>query len=212
MSKEKNIKLFVCGDVKAPQRKAGQDAGIDLFMPNLSENFLKDLMEKNKGHPFRWGILGMPNPEAKDQNETGMFLYVCPHQDVLIPTYVKALIPSNMYLRMANKSGVCTNQKLTVGAEVVDSSYEGIMHIHVFNESNEMRFIEFGQKLCQAIPEVIDDGEIEVWYDEGLEQFKEYKNQTTAEKFYENHDHVRGASGFGSNYQDKEQPAEEKKD
>ena len=37
-----NIKLLVCGDVKAPQRKFG-DAGIDLFVPNYSEQFIKDL-------------------------------------------------------------------------------------------------------------------------------------------------------------------------
>ena len=40
-----DIKLFVCGDVKAPQRAKG-DAGIDFFVPNFSEQFLKDLTDK----------------------------------------------------------------------------------------------------------------------------------------------------------------------
>ena len=33
-----DIKLFVCGDVKTPQRAKG-DAGIDFFVPNFSEQF-----------------------------------------------------------------------------------------------------------------------------------------------------------------------------
>ena len=48
-----DIKLFVCGDVKAPQRAKG-DAGIDFFVPNFSEQFLKDLTDKNPGAPMKY--------------------------------------------------------------------------------------------------------------------------------------------------------------
>ena len=131
------IKLFVCGDVKSPQRAKG-DAGIDFFVPNFSEQFLKDLTDKNPGSPLRFQIQMVPLTEEEfneDPNKAG-FITLPAHEDLLIPTYVKSRIPEGMYIRMANKSGVATKQKLVVGAEVVDSTYEGIIHMHVFNNSN----------------------------------------------------------------------------
>ena len=47
-----DIRLFVCGDVKTPQRAKG-DAGIDFYVPNFSEQFLKDLTEKRIGYDFQ---------------------------------------------------------------------------------------------------------------------------------------------------------------
>ena len=192
-----NVKLFVCGKVKAPQRNSGKDAGIDLFIPDLTEQFITDLTEKNPGQPFRWGLVGAPQSEEDLKNNAGVYLYLPPHEDILIPTYVKARFPENMCLRISNKSGVATKQKLIVGAEIVDSSYEGIMHVHVFNASNVIRFIEFGQKIAQAIPIFIDPQEIGVYYDKTIEDFKEFKNWISLEEFYENHATDRGASGFG---------------
>ena len=202
------IKFFVCGDVKTPKRDAGFDAGIDVFVPNLTEQFMIDLTKKNPGHPFRWGVVGAPaeKEDQQKQNE-GLFLYLAPGEDLLIPTYIKARIPNDMYLKVANKSGVCTKQKLVVGADTVDSSYEGIMHVHVFNASNSMRFIEFGQSIAQLIPTKIDNQEIEVWYDKNIELFKEYKNQTDTETFFEGHESKRKDKGFGDahGYDNKEE-------
>jgi len=190
-----HVKLFVQGDTKAPQRKRG-DAGIDLFMPNLSEQLIKDLAEKNPGQPFRWGLLGSRMDPTSDIAK-GVYLYVPQGEDILIPTYVSARIPENVVLIMNNKSGVCTNQKLVVGADVIDSSYQGIIYIHVFNPSNTLRFVEFGQKLAQMIPQVFDDQEIEIFYDNQIETFKEYKNFVSRDDFYAGHDSDRGDKGFG---------------
>ncbi|MCF0126215.1 MAG: hypothetical protein HUJ68_10775 [Clostridia bacterium] len=193
------VKLFVCGDVKTPQRAKG-DAGIDLYVPNFSEQFIKDLTEKNPGQPIKWQIqptLLSEDEFKEDPNKSG-FILLSPHEDLLIPTYVKSLIPEDIYLRMANKSGVCTKQKLVVGAEVIDSSYEGIIHMHVFNNSNTAKIIQFGQKFCQMIPEKYSNSEIEVWYDTNLPQFEEMKNRTTVEDFYKDHKSERGEGGFGS--------------
>lgn len=201
------VKLFVCGDVKAPKRDAGYDAGIDVFVPNLTEQFMIDLTKKNPGHPFRWGVIGSPveNEENVKQNE-GLYLYLAPGEDLLIPTYIKARIPNDMYLKVANKSGVCTKQKLVVGADTVDASYEGIMHVHIFNASNSMRFIQFGQSIAQLIPTKINNDEIEVWYDDSIELFKEMKNQTNAEKFFEGHESKRKEKGFGEGHEHDKNP------
>ena len=34
------IKFLVCGNVKAPQRKAGQDAGFDFFVPDYTPDII----------------------------------------------------------------------------------------------------------------------------------------------------------------------------
>lgn len=197
---ENNVKILVCGDTKTPVRAAGFDAGIDVFVPNLTEKFMKDLTDKNPGHPFRWGVVGTPpeNEEEIKQNE-GLYLYLAPGEDLLIPTYLKARIPNNMYLKVANKSGVCTKQKLVVGADTVDSSYEGIMHVHIFNASNAMRFIQFGQSIAQLIPTLIDNQNIEVYFDESVDIFKDKADneKTSFEKFYEGHESKRKDKGFG---------------
>ena len=89
---------------------------------------------------------------------------------------------------MSNKSGVAFNQKLIVGAEIIDSSYEGEMNLHVFNASNTSVEIDFGQKLVQGVPIVIDTDPIEVLDSETV----------SVEKFYSGHDHSRGEGKFGS--------------
>lgn len=193
-----NIKFFVCGDVNPPKRNTGEDAGFDLFVPNLSEQFIKDLAEKNPGSVARWGVMGAPKDEEEAKKGEGLFLYLLPNEDLLIPTYIKSRMPSDYCLRISNKSGVATKQKLIVGAEIVDSSYEGIIHMHVINTSNRMQMINFGQKLCQAIPIKINNLEHEVFYDNKIEQFKEFKNFVSEEDFYDGHKSDRGSGGFGS--------------
>jgi dUTPase len=192
-----SVKFFVTGDTNPPKRNAGLDAGFDLYVPNLGEQFIKDLTEKNPGQPFRWGIVGAPQNEEEAKKNVGIYLYLPAHEDIVIPTYVKARFADNLCLRISNKSGVATNQKLIVGAEIVDSSYQGIIHVHVFNASNATRFIEFGQKIAQAVPLLINNEEHEVYYDNTIEAFKDYKNFVSVEDFYEGHVSQRKEAGFG---------------
>ena len=74
---EDNIKLFVNGEVKSPERKYG-DAGIDFFVPYKTNKFISDLKEKNK--------------DSLRLVEDGIELY--PGKDVLIPTYVHSRFSS----------------------------------------------------------------------------------------------------------------------
>lgn len=195
--KQEHVKFLVCGDVKAPVRTKG-NAGVDFFVPNLNEQFIKDLVEKNPGQPYRWGLVGSPQNEEEQKNNQGVYLYLPAGEDLLIPSYVKARFPDNIVLEITNKSGVATNQKLAIGADTIDSSYEGMIHIHVINTSNNLRFIEFGQKIAQGVPQFIDDQPIEIFYDNKIEAFKEYKNFVSVEQFYENHQSDRKENGFGS--------------
>ena len=74
-----------------------------------------------------------------------------PGQDALIPTGIKAQVPSGYALIAFNKSGIATKNKLTKGAEVVDEDYQGEIHIHVFNSGKTTSMINPGQKLMQFL-------------------------------------------------------------
>lgn len=179
-----NIKILVCGDVKNPQRKYG-DAGIDVFVPNYSEQFVNDLLDSNPDMTVE-GNGGVNIHYSSVTNE--YIIQLMPQYDIKIPTYLKTLIPSDMCLRMSNKSGVALKQKLIVGAEIIDASYENDCNIHVFNAGHTITEIHFGQKLAQMVPIKIEPSDIVVYNESEL----------SAEKFYKNHDHSRGLGGFGS--------------
>ena len=107
-----------------------------------------------------------------------------PGEDVKIPSGIHVKVPRGFALIAFNKSGIATKYRLIKGAEVVDESYQGEVHIHVINAGSETVSIKPGQKLIQfiLIPVLTEDlDEIQ-----GLDQL------------YSNHESHRGAGGFGS--------------
>lgn len=113
---------------------------------------------------------------------------LCKGEDICINTYIRANIPENRALIAFNKSGVATKKHLQVGACVVDSSYMGEIHIHVFNWGNEPVFIEGGDKLAQFVPIKIEP-EVGYCYD---------GTRCPLEQFYAGKQSERGEDGFGS--------------
>jgi dUTP pyrophosphatase len=105
---------------------------------------------------------------------------VGPGDSILIPSGIKVEIPDETVLIAFNKSGVSTKQGLQVGACVVDSDYRGEIHLHVFNSTNLIQFIEPGQKLVQFVL---------------LPYHQATLLETTAESFSTTQ---RGEGGFGS--------------
>ena len=83
-----------------------------------------------------------------------------------------------------NKSGVATKKGLIVGACVVDEDYQGEIHLHVINTSNERVSVEPGEKLVQMLL-------IPVFYDI-LEEVN------SEEELFGGEQTVRGQGGFGS--------------
>ena len=169
------IKFLVIGDGIAPKRAQG-DAGFDFYVPKYSDALVDEINKKSNRKVY---IVN------KDNNED-VKIKLYPHEDILIPTYVYSQFPSNIALVAKNKSGVATKQKLNVGACVVDSSYQGVIHVHVTNVSSEPQFIEFGKKIVQFVPFLIDDSEPEI------------TTGMTPKEFFGNTASVRGTGGFGS--------------
>lgn len=85
-----------------------------------------------------------------------------PGEHILIPSGIKASVPSGYALIAFNKSGVCTKQCLMAGACVVDEDYTGEIHFHLYNFSNKNQIIKRGQKIIQFILLKINYENVEV--------------------------------------------------
>lgn len=162
--------------VKSPIGNAGLDAGIDFYCPDYTTEFVE--------------VLKAENPGVKIINIEGnaSAIVVPPHGDVNINSGIYTRFDKNIAFIGFNKSGVATKKKLVVGACVDDASYEGLLHLHVINTSNENQYITFGEKVVQFVPVLIDFSGFSV-ADE---------NEVPKEEFFRNHPTHRGEGGFGS--------------
>lgn len=88
--------------------------------------------------------------------------YIQPHKSCLIPSGIKANVPKGHALVAFNKSGVAVKKNLHVGACVVDSDYQGEIHINLANVGENLIKISPGEKIIQflLVPVVHDDVEI----------------------------------------------------
>lgn len=161
-------------NVKTPNRANKGDAGIDFFFPED----LKYGDIKLNGEAIGTNVNHFPM-RAKD-DVTHIILK--PHEDVLIPSGIKVDVPFGTVLNAFNKSGVALRFKLVRGAETIDNGYQGEVHLHLINYSNETITIKPGQKLIQFIhlPIIIEE-----WVQK--EEIDLYNSDTT-----------RGTGGFGS--------------
>jgi dUTPase len=166
------MEFLVDTDLTKPPCRNDGDAGFDFFVPFDTTTFRDAFAEKNTGIDWKWTDEGIVVP---------------PHSDVNVPSFVRSKIPKYIALVGKNKSGVATKQKLDVGAQVIDSTYQGIIHLHVTNTSGSEQKVLFGQKLIQYLPLVIEPNEAKVLSTKDV----------TKNEFYEGVDTERGERGFG---------------
>lgn len=76
---------------------------------------------------------------------------VQPQCRVLIPSGIKANVPDGYALIAMNKSGVASKKGLDVLACVVDSDYQGEIHLSLVNTGRDLIFIDPGEKLVQFL-------------------------------------------------------------
>ena len=116
-------------------------------------------------------IRDVQSPSRAHQYDAGIDFYVPadyksdaiqPGHSQKIASGIKADIAVGMALVAFNKSGVATKHGLQVGACVVDSGYEGEIHLHVMNVSHRNVFVLPETKLVQflylpiALPQIIE--------------------------------------------------------
>jgi len=107
---------------------------------------------------------------------------VSPGERFFIPSGIKANVPEGYALIAMNKSGVALKKGLTVGACVVDSDYQGEIHLHLINTGTKTVTIEPGDKLTQFLLIPVDHCDVEVVQEKHL-----FDEETS-----------RGSGGFGS--------------
>jgi len=141
--------------VLSPTRGTSKSAGIDFYVPEFTEQFLSDLIEKNSfgKKAFELGLGRWTSAAKKSVTEqikiTGFLLY--PQERVLIPSGIHVNIPEGFALIAHNKSGIGSKHGLDRLAEVVDEDYQGEVHLSIFNSGiNEVTIME-NMKLIQFI-------------------------------------------------------------
>lgn len=112
---------------------------------------------------------------------------VQPGESVNIPSGIRAHIRPGTALVAMNKSGIATKLGLIVGACVIDSDYQGELHLHVINVSNNVVRITPGMKLVQMLPLKIEKTEVVEMPDYVYNSW--FDGETATE---------RGEGGFGS--------------
>lgn len=181
MSKEK-IKFLKVRDVKSPTRAYEFDAGIDFYVPEFNQDFLQDLAEKNQGRDL----------EMRDA-EINPYISIPPHSRIMIPAGIKCrMTEPGRALIAANKSGVAVKTGLVFGAQVVDYTYKGEIHLSLINTTDKEILITPGQKIIQFLEMPVFTSEVEI-----VEGDSESMDEVT-EKFYEGLQNDRGEGGFGS--------------
>ena len=105
-----------------------------------------------------------------------------PGDRYFIPSGIKANVPDGYALIAMNKSGVSMKKGLMVGACVVDSDYQGEIHLHLINASSNSVTIKPGDKLTQFLLVPVNHCEVELTDADNL-----FEEETT-----------RGTGGFGS--------------
>lgn len=180
-------------EVKNPVRNVQENAGIDCYIPENTEEFAHDLSIKNSdmtlvkslrlAKPEEIIELSKANIVFFDQ-ESGR-IFIAPHKDVIIPSGIRSKFGPHLALVANNKSGIATKKKLIFGASVIDASYQGEWHYHLINCSDKYQAVECGTKVIQFIPHLISTEEAEV-----LDQ--------TPEEFYKDSVSSRGEGWAGS--------------
>ena len=105
-----------------------------------------------------------------------------PGERYFIPSGIKANVPEGYALIAMNKSGVSLKKSLMVGACVVDSDYQGEIHLHLINAGRETVNVSPGDKLVQFLLVPVDHGRVEI-----VEEADLFEAESE-----------RGSGGFGS--------------
>lgn len=169
-------------DVKSPVRDVNENAGIDFYIPENTEEFRADFSAKNKDVYFAESAdLSFGTSVARARHKilfsTSGLIAIPPHKAIIIPTGIRSKFSPNMALIANNKSGIATKKQLIFGASVIDASYQGEWHINLINTSDEYQTLECGTKAVQFIPHLISTEEVEI-VDQTPEEF--YKDSVSS--------------------------------
>ena len=148
METNRKIQFTKIRDVKTPNRANLNDAGMDFYIPNYSEEFLNDLKAKNTTNNLQYILDG---EDGENPNYT-LRIIIPAGEQINIPSGIKVnILDKNTYLEANNKSGIASKYHLVVGASVVDADYQGEVHLNLINTGNTDVEVFSGMKIVQFI-------------------------------------------------------------
>lgn len=133
---------------KEPIRGTVHSAGMDIYTPEITSQFCKDLYEKNKTQARKSFIHG---GEDETYSVTERDLYIMPHARIIIPTGLRFLIPEGTYLEVANRGSVASQQGLIYGAHIVDEDYISPVFINLINTTDNTIYLKPGTRIAQLL-------------------------------------------------------------
>jgi len=78
---------------------------------------------------------------------------ILPNSRKLVSTGISIKLPFGVYGRIAPRSGLAVKNGIHVGAGVIDQDYRGEIKVLLFNLSNEIFYIQKGDRIAQLICE-----------------------------------------------------------
>lgn len=182
------MKFSKTRQVKSPQRGTTRSAGIDFFVPTFNKKLITDLLLKNEHLST---LINQELSYVVDKTITLM-----PQHRILIPSGIHVNfteeesdlkdatnIHMGLSLNAANKSGIGSKKGLTYLACIVDSDYEGEIHINLVNTGTYPVQISEGEKIIQFLLQPV---------------FYSSIDEVAFEDLYINSTSQRGIGGFGS--------------
>jgi len=168
------IKFTKIKNVKSLQRGTPYSAGIDFFIPEIEDFYVK-LQKLDEGT----GKL-----ELSDPIQVGGSYLLRPGESVLIPSGIKAFFDQCYALIAFNKSGIAAKNSVIIGAELVDPDYRGEIHIDLKNVGQHDIILQPGDKITQFVLVRI-----------GLDDIMEVESE---DELWGTTKSNRGTGGFGS--------------
>lgn len=168
------LKYTKIRNVKNPNRGTPLSAGIDFYIPESNDFYVKLQLIDNKSDNIKL---------SEPIKVVGSYT-LKPGESVLIPSGIKTYFTPEYALIAFNKSGIASKYSILVGAEVIDQDYQGEIHFDLKNVGNKDIKLHPGDKITQLIL-------VKIGLDEP--QYVE-----TEEELYNNTKTQRGEGGFGS--------------
>ena len=156
---------------KSPSRGHKEDAGIDIYVPQLNDEYCKDFHLMNLNSQYT-----LDRPHNR--------IIINAHSRIKLPTGVYFNIPAGNMLLVLEKTSVPNKTGIISGARVIDQSYTGEFIASLINTSDNEAILQQGQKFIQLVLTPIhQDRELQ---------------QINFEQLFTNKQTTRGSGAFGS--------------
>lgn len=170
---------------------------IYLGVGNCNTNGTITMIDDNGKDAVEYNLTDVNDTLFKFDEEKGEnYFLLNPHSRVMIPSGVKVRMSEpGRALIAGNKSGIATKHGIIFGAQIIDYTYKGEIHISIINTGTKSVRIYENMKIIQFVETPIFNSEVEVLDssdsdEKGLEEI--------SKSFYEGLKDDRGSGGFGS--------------